>query len=261
MPRRRAVRVIGASLAAMAVPGVSPRLARAAAAASSAGCSPGQRRCQQLEDDRKTFHDYCCPVPEQQWECGDEDNGFKCRNTCPPVNPVLKQKQQPTWSSATYPGGRPKKYNCCILPDTIPRDGECDVNCKRLYGPTWKQCDGYCCPPSQRCQGKKCVAKCSSASAECGEDECCLANEECCLSTTCCPPHRTCCGRGPGTGKCCDQDEYCLYRLRPGWQPSNAIGKPQNLTCVSTCNPVNRCGDNCCGRGFICKKGRCRLNV
>ena len=228
-------------------------------------CGTGQRLCWTAPDwvpGRPEAQPYCCPFPEQQWSCGDKDNGYKCRNQCPPFNAELRVAQKPTWSAEKYQGGRPKRYNCCPVPDTIPKDGECHVNCRKLYGPTWRQCSGgTCCPPDTRCQGKKCVKMCASSRAACGDDECCLPNESCCLRTTCCPPDKRCCGRGPGSGTCCDQAEYCLFKLPPGMKPSNAIGKAQNLTCVSDCPKADRCGSSCCGRGFVCKGGRCLLSL
>ena len=59
MPRRRAVRVIGASLVAIAVPGISPPGARAGRVTRAQTCAPGQLRC---TDDRphREFDFYCC---------------------------------------------------------------------------------------------------------------------------------------------------------------------------------------------------------
>ena len=155
MPRHRAVRVVGASLAALAVPGVSSGVARAAT--TRFGLCPqgsGRRQCWTSPDwlpGRPDPQPYCCKFPPQQWSCGDEDNGYACRNQCPGVNPVLRKRQVPTWSSATYPDGSPRRYNCCPLPDFEPHEGECLGTCTFTHGPGTYRCGADCCPDSQSC--------------------------------------------------------------------------------------------------------------
>lgn len=59
MPRRRAVRVIGVSLAAIAVPGFIPRLARAQVGCTKSTCGKDQRCCQKGAE--ANFKTYCLP--------------------------------------------------------------------------------------------------------------------------------------------------------------------------------------------------------
>ena len=155
MPRRRAVRVVGASLAAIAVPGVGSSVARAATTRFEM-CPPtsGRRQCWTAPDwvpGRPEAQPYCCKFPSQQWSCGDAANGYACKNHCPRANPVLRKKQQPTWSTVTYPDGSPQRYNCCPVPDFIPRDGECLPSCAFTHGPGTYQCGEDCCGDSQYC--------------------------------------------------------------------------------------------------------------
>ena len=155
MPRRRAVRVVGASLAALAVPGVGSGVA--SAATTRFGTCPqgsGRRQCYTAPDwlpGRPDAQPYCCPFPPQQWSCGDEDNGYVCRNHCPRANPVLRKRQVPTWSSATYPDGSPKRYNCCPVPDFEPHQGECLATCTFTHGPGTYRCGADCCRDSESC--------------------------------------------------------------------------------------------------------------
>ena len=155
MPRRRAVRVVGASLAALAVPTVGSGVASAATARF--GTCPqgsGRRQCYTAPDwvpGRPEAQPYCCPFPPQQWSCGDADNGYVCRNHCPRANPVLRKRQVPTWSAATYPDGSPRRYNCCPVPDFEPHDGECLPTCTFTHGPDTYRCGEDCCRDGQEC--------------------------------------------------------------------------------------------------------------
>ena len=292
-PRRGAIRVIGTLLAAIALPRFAPRLATAARPMRSLAppCPPGAARCQQLDEDRKTDHDYCCPYPQQQWQCGNKDNGYTCTNTCPPTIVLNGRtyRQQPTWSSETYEGGQPKLYNCCVIPDSEPRNGECVPSCESLMGPGAFRCKETCCPKEARwsgdafrpyatlCQAGTCVGKCSSGYVQCVQS-CCPTSWKCCAGSTCCAPTESCCGEeccpkgkfccdgGGNATQCCDDDEYCLYEAPAGSTRGGAIGLPRPTRCAPACDPVNRCGDQCCGSGFICarsgpKKGKCILNL
>jgi hypothetical protein len=270
MPRRRAVRVIGASLVAIAVPGVSPPRARAFSdECETRSGQLGSFSCSRF--DRATGKVECkyCGYPFQRYQCVDNT----CVDGCETVAKATGKPQRPTWSAKTDPNGRPLRFQCCPVPDTIPRDGECLPNCKALNGRGWKQCGNACCPPGQRCRGGRCTTQCSSQREMCGRDSCCLKDEQCCVAGICCAKTEDCCGYaccgkgqfccdgGGGAGTCCREDEYCLHQLKAGTRPRDVVGLPHNARCQPACNPINRCGDSCCGRGFICKRGRCQLNV
>lgn len=259
MPRRRALRIITASVAALATPGMAPRNGFASSALEICPPASGRRQCHTSPDwvpGRPDPVPYCCPFPEEQWGCGDEDNGYTCVNHCPPYNPASKSRQKPTWGEKLPNGRRP--YNCCPVPDNIPRDGECVPNCPYLYtvkrnglvrGP--KQCGKNCCLSYERCEDGECkpcnTNTCQPAVK--GEPKCCPKGTECCANrttTACCGEKQTCkaagrkvatCACPSGTKKCgpecCAKGESCLG----------------GDTC---CKPQDKCGGGCCAEGETC---------
>lgn len=235
MPRRRAMRLIGASLAALTVPGISPR-ARAATEAprqrqkfpppqcSDAATPNGGHMCC-----KKTFGDGTalwkdCGYPWQGYDCVGPDGLTcvdRCRTTVQSGLPAGKIAV-PTWSRARAPAGGPKKWDCCITPDTIPKDGECITNCKHLFGPRAIQCGKYCCPPGHRCKGGGQCIPCPSGREGCGST-CCKSGQDCkdCVDNgyilggdlpngrqKCCAKNQKCCG-----SRCCRKDRQCCGSL------------------------------------------------
>ena len=81
MPRRRALRLLGSSLAAVTVPAFAPRVARAVATAGSVKCGYDQRTCRKGAEAQ--FEEYCCPSPSWQFFCGGQTNAYRCVNQCP----------------------------------------------------------------------------------------------------------------------------------------------------------------------------------
>lgn len=259
MPRRRAVRVIGASLVAIALPGISPPRARA----FSDECETrsgrlGSFSCSRF--DRATGKLECkyCGYPFQRYQCVD----YKCVDGCKTAARATGKKTQATWSAATDPNGRPLKFECCPIPDTIPRDGECLPNCGLLYrGEGYVQCGMECCPPGETCkivQGKqKCVPCANTCRPQNGNAICCNKGEDCCFNDTtaaCCGPKQTCkaakvkqatcvCESGKKCGSdCCRKGETCLKDLSPGAAPST----------FKCCPNDNLCGTDCCADGDFC---------
>lgn len=238
MPRRRAVRVIGASLAALTVPGVTPRIG--AASNLQAKCPPNSGRSQcRTQDDLPPGvpqREYCCPFPAQQWGCGDKDNGYQCRNGCPRWNPVIEKNQKPCWSSEKLPDGSPKHYNCCLFPDQIcdPSDiNLCVPNCRLQYpGLGYVQCGRQCCPPGSVCRvvdgKKKCVECANTCKPPRGRAICCERGEQCCFNNT--------------TAACCGPKQTC--------KASNV----KQATCV--CEKGRKCGSDCCKKGETCCRGK-----
>ncbi len=273
MPRRRAVRVIGASLAALAVPGVSPRsaLAWTARGSGSSIVCAGKQVCTRSDWKNGTFEEKCCPFPAQQWHCGSD--GWTCLDTCAALGKSLRKETVPTWSTERVGGtdpdlrDRPKRYDCCILPEFEGRNGECIPTCWYTMGPGSFICKKTCCPKGTLCQAGKCVQQCSNGYRRCSHQKCCPGNWKCCGNDQCCTPNEHCCGQGKGGGEhCCGNDEYCEFSVPRDTRWADVVGLPPNVRCASACAAVNRCGDQCCGRGYKCarsgpKKGKCVLNL
>ncbi len=283
MPRRRAVRLIGASLAAAALPGLGPRVARGASRAGSVTCArPYKNQCtHDIEDPSNPtgyrFETYCCGPPMWQYQCGDVHKG-DCLNRCPSRNPVTGQSQFPC--TAKRPDARGTiNGDCCPKGWGCDEDtGQCLQTCASILPGSFR-CRKTCCPPHSRCQGGTCVAQCSPGWTECGRTHCCSTRWKCCphpahccaptescCGDDCCPKGKFCCDGGGNSTICCDDDEYCLHSVPVGVDRGGAIGQPGATRCAPKCNPVNRCGDQCCGRGYRCarrgpKKGKCVLNL
>jgi hypothetical protein len=255
MPRRRAVRVIGVSLAALAVPGVSPRIARAATALHSqteTGCPRGFMCCFKGPDSKGNMERKICGYPIQQYQC----NGLQCLNTCPPFNEAAKQRQRPTWSSAEFPDGRPQRYNCCPVPDTIPKDGDCIPDCRRPEYGRASFCGRTCCPKGQRCKRPstgECVA-CPRNRPACGST-CCKPGQECsqCKESGSDFSQRSDYVNRTDREKCCAPNEHCCR---------NTCCKDSTHCCGAQCCPVatTRCA-RADGRDICCPKSRAYLNA
>ena len=166
MPRRRAARVISLSLAAVVVPGV-------AGPARAATFGPRQRS---LDPPRKCIqagtgaggHACCskgpyidgtsdwviCGYPAQRYDCLGAD-GLTCVDRCQIIArglpPGSDRRVVPTSSAAKQANGAPERFECCIVPDFIPRDGECLANCELIHGRGAHQCGHGCCPPGTAC--------------------------------------------------------------------------------------------------------------
>ncbi len=235
MPRRRALRLLGGSLAAAVVPGVAPRATLAARRSRAATCPPAHSDCPFDHDGDYRTPDkrYCCEGPEPQFSCGDIAGPPKCINHCPPTSPTTGKRQTPCFSQAKWPNGQSKKYNCCT--DLFPKcdDGECLPDCEKLAGPGSHPCGQHCCHRSQACANPK-TSTCGACRQRrvCGSD-CCEPGEKC-MNGKCCPAERVC------GAKCCPNGQTCKG------------GK---------CCPSSRaCGPKCCGRGTKCAfSGRSRV--
>lgn len=265
MPRRRAVRAIGTSLVAIAVPGVQPRLARAATQSGSQHpvCPPGELCCTQVDANGKVLQHNPCGYPRQQYEC----LNYKCVDTCAASGRALRKQTVPTWSAEKSPDGSPVKYNCCPVPDE-PRDGECIPSCVTLNGPGSHRCGNGCCPRTQRCV--RSTAKCENCPPDrplvCAS-ECCDPSREKCLNVAsnvssgvrrkqcvrkcgtgkrhcigsrgelgvCCPKSFPCCGTTCG----CDLGEECV----PGVDGRGEIHETCRPKCAA---PKRRCNYLCC---------------
>lgn len=251
MPRRRAVRVIGASLAALAVPGVSPRsaLAGTARGSGSAIVCAGAQVCKRSDWKTGTFEEKCCPFPMQQWKCGGAD-GYVCIDTCAETAKLFGKKTKATLSTermaGTDPDGRdrPKRYDCCFVGEHRAVDGECLPNCPYQHrfggaaGPV--NCGKTCCATHQPCVNGRCrqcedLGGHSCQPAKKGKTICCKKGTNCCFNDT--------------TTACCGPKQTCHA------SETDRKGKPKPARC--SCDSGKKCGSDCCEKGETCTSQGC----
>jgi len=249
MPRRRAVRLIGASLVAVAVPGVSPRVSRAMIAAG-AKCPDGST----------------CTDPKAPTCCSEKPSPLSGSYTC----------RGPTQICCCGNTQCDAATERCVCPVGHGNPGgQCAPKCALEYGHGWKDCGLDCCPPYKECENGECVScedkgkkTCSSYDNK-SSHECCARGTECCAdmtSTDCCGPKQTCkpagrnhvtckCNRTTDTkcgSDCCKPGQFCLTRLE---EVDDFIQVTR--TCKPRCRGT-KCGVGiCCGPGMKCTRGRC----
>jgi hypothetical protein len=256
MPRRRAVRVIGASLVALAIPGVAPRVARGTA---SAGC-PGDRRMCPTVVSGASGPDLPCGPPARRYGCPNPfDKAGRCVDLCPATKgiPCNSSKKDPDGCSMFqccdrrfYVGCKSEKCQECEDNETLcfPADrgkGKC---CKRGERCCFNGTSAACCGSDQSCDaatpGKQATCRCKPGQGQtCGSD-CCRDGATCCDGALCCEKGDLCCG-----GECCDGALELCYVLK------GVRGCVKNAKCKGN---GSRCGLYCCGPGTTCRtrKGR-----
>lgn len=173
MPRRKAVRVLGVTLAAVAIPGTraGPASARRTATCNF-GCGPNRTRCVTVVN-LASGPDVCCRAPANRYYCGGNPNfpdTVKCVDRCPTGEP-------------------------CTLSELD------DQGCPKFA----------CCKPSQECTNfrlsnapnsklrRACARKCRTIERKCG-----IA-----IGERCCEKDRVCCGTGEFK-VCCELGDVCV---------------------------------------------------
>ena len=296
MPRRRAVRVVGASLAAFAVPGVSPRMALGASA-SNHGCGADVRACPRIVN-LGTAPPLCCGAPARRYICEGTPANPTCKDSCTTGEPCKSTRKDQDGFSY---------FQCCKRPTEKCLNDACVPNCA-LQGK--RQCGKSCCEVGEKCVNDRCVVcgpgesscetrgggahKCCQNQSErccfnktttacCGNDQickaagvktatcvckpgtgtkcgsnCCGNDERCCGGNECCAKSETCCGGRTccTTGQTCCGGTTCCAQNE--WCLHKDTGTIFNLpSCKSSCAPGNRCGRQCCGTGYRCVSGKC----
>jgi hypothetical protein len=269
MPRSRAMRVIGASIAAVGVPGLGPQIARAATRSASLTCKPPYKtQCTYNIKDPKQpkgvrFEIYCCGPPKWQYDCNPDVYKGECINLCPSRNPVTGKRQFPCTAAGPDERGI-IAGDCCPRPESIgcTPEGKCIPNCKFFAGQFARQCGSNCCQPGQICKDGKCrPCPHDSCTTPGGATICCERPTTCCFnkqSAVCCGPHQTCraqnrksatctCDSGTKCGPdCCKKGETCCG--------GEECCKPGETCLGSTCCVKSRvCGGiSCCETGEYC---------
>lgn len=285
MPRRRALRFIGAVLVATSFP--RPAFGSNRRPARASKCGKDQRVCREFTD-----KEYCCPAPSWQFFCGSRSR--QCLNMCEggtkfPCTAKIPHPESGIngvccdfrYHSRCEPVGKPPE--CCygnpdkLIPVKCVRMGEAQCKAKPNFvswvDERWKPrciaCRGEmcgpnksvpdddpqvrarwtCCKPPATC--RKGVCKCKDGRESCDE-KCCQRGEDC---TTCYEVtfdlSDTLVGR-----KCCKTDHECC---------GNKCCKKLDEQCVyfkgeTVCCPIARTfvsgiGTKLPPTGFCCPAG------
>jgi hypothetical protein len=282
MPRRRALRMLALSVAAVAVPGVRPNLARGARTAGprcnpqvEKCCGPDQRVC------GRPGKEYCCPRPSWQWHCGGSndrcvnmclgDDLFPCTAKVPHpesginglccnhrfhdwCNPVGTTK--PLCCRDTISGG----VKCTEVPASGCADGMRFVpaepwkpSCELCRGPyCGSGAEARCCPPPNVC--KKGVCRCPSGArrVDCLYGETGMTAEDphlvaSVIGVKCCPTRRPhCCG-----STCCNKPGCCGTKCCPADTSRCATRRGQKFCCPKKRTALLDGEQVCCPVGTI----------
>jgi len=239
MPRRRALRVVGVTLATFAVPGIRPRGAGAqSGVCTKSTCGTDQRCCTRVTG--AGLETYCCPRPSWQFQCGGQSNGYRCINTC------TGTKKFACTAAIAHPASGINGVCCdrryhsgCVR---IGRPAERRPDGTRAPSEEWKPsccpkgpgfgfCGGLCCEPPNRSRNGVC--RCPDGTASLDGRKCCKRGEhaaECFsagtafieLATTmdaslvgrkCCPAAKpSCCGTACCAEFGCCGDRCCSHK-------------------------------------------------
>jgi hypothetical protein len=230
------------------------------------GCPPGSQAC---GEDCCEPYEICeggkCVCPER---CGSKccDEGSKCEN------PKKSLCCTPNWKvcvagSAGAVKCCPPNETCCMKFGTTKanccgKQQTCDENtatCRcKAKGET--PCGSECCKKSEKCmtvrpagiERKQC---CPNDSKVCGWKATGSSGK---TYSTCCKPTDVCCD-----GQCCPKGKRCLYS-DPTFKP-NSPNDDEDLSVLVPRPNRGRCGtcaipcgaSDCCGKGYVCKRGRC----
>ena len=229
MPRRRVLRLAGASLVAVVFPGSRALAARATPSRASA-CVGKQRRCQKGADGN--FEEYCCPPGGggngNFYHCGSTANNYACIDKCKLIG----------IQDGTGPWNRCGEELCC-RPSFGCKKGQC-VPCPSNVG-----CDYACCKRGERCKicAKHELWEAPDVLAE--RRKCCPKGQSCC-GKTCVPSTRGvfCCN-----GKLCPSSKpFCAHTLSAHFCCSRAQFVHDSGTCCPT-GTVATAGGDCCPPG------------
>jgi hypothetical protein len=257
MPRRRVLRLAGAALVGVTVPGLRPRFASARVHPNAARVYPnitcgslcqgkgspcgidftdkfGQTSCKLgCCVGQNTGQDICCKGKDlggepTAWCCG---KSYRCGRT----------------GEQLCVGCSPGQFLCadkrCCRNDQVCSRGECRDKCP----PKTKKCGKNCCTLKQGCRKGKCCDTCGENGGPC----CDSATEYCCREPgdkkspgRCCKKDaESCCPVGPpGAGKrtCCPKPNKCKRQLlvkRSGeaspWSAPRPAGQSEGLSATA----------------------------
>jgi hypothetical protein len=274
MPRRRALRLLGASITGLTVRQLRPASARAVPGRRSVRCGEDQRTCQKGAE--ADYEEYCCPRPSWQFFCGGRDNGYRCINTCAagtkfPCTALIPHPQsgingvccdrkyhkgcQPVGRAATCCYGSPIKCVPMGEAQCLRKGGNATWAPSERWKPQCVPCMGVscgpkpgsgkddplrfvCCEKPNTCRQGTC--RCPDGSPPCPGGGCCKAPTTC---RRCYQGDPTTSEKPLATGKCCRKGEHCCGRRCCPKDSDCCDGKccPKDTSCTLTSKGRNVC--------------------
>lgn len=175
-----------------------------------------------------------------------------------------------------------KGANCCrkpwtrtVIEEGAPGEGPL-ATCAQC--PAARTCGQSCCKTGEVCKNKARSLCCVAAWQGCGGDrmnpiKCCPPNDECCAkgsTVNCCSRQKQTCDRETGRCKCkkkgavpcgddcCDKKETCSSWTAPGGKVNKKCCPKGKINCGGTCCDAKVCcGGSCCKAGETCCGKRC----
>lgn len=273
MPRRQALRAIGATLALGAFRALRPGTASASAGSQPActgECGPVNKACC-VQVRKGTHHGGCCrpdeeccigpndifkPTDQMSWCCAKgmcRTAGGQCIRRC---TADQEECQSQCCSRGWYCADKPRS-RCCQDGEAIcvvPKSGMATC-CKPGTTCCFNATDAKCCSANQTCVNGDC--KCAAGQTTCGS-ACCAKNEPC-LGGKCCPSTKVDC-----SGTCCDKGLCCQLAGRkmccpPGQFCATIAGAPGNNNCCPKARIVVTASGKpvCCGIGLVAVGPNC----
>jgi hypothetical protein len=246
MPRRRALRLVGGAVVAVALPGI--RTTKARAASRFHDCVPKGGllcECNCGGPNGDVCQRICCtPKDEYECNCGTVAEGASCK---------CRRKCGSACCKSTQYCGSAKHALCCNVGLGFGKEEAC-------VGKNLAQC----CKPGFKCCGEAC---CHSLTQKCTEDgtcECKRGNTKSCGGDCCNPKTQKCCPGSISEKHCAPKDSVCCG---PKWCSKNQRcckgplgGGVQGTICVpktqECCGAIgyNEATHKCCGRSHTCPK-------
>jgi hypothetical protein len=246
MPRRRALRLLGGAIGAVAVPGFATTKG-ARAGSRFHRCVPEGGVLCECNCKGEVCQRICCfPKEEYKCKCGTvaEGAGCECRRPCGSGSVCCKSSQY--CASA-------KHALCCNVGLGFGKEEAC-------VGKNSAQC----CKPGFKCCGEAC---CHSLTQVCDEDGGCTCkrgNTKVCGGDCCNPKTQKCCPGSISEKHCAPKDSVCCG---PKWCAKTQkcckgplVGSTKGATCAPKsfeccgANGYDEAKQKCCGRGLVCPK-------
>jgi hypothetical protein len=261
LPRRRALRLLGGAVVAVAVPGFA-KTTKAHGATSFHLCEKQGGLLCECNCKGDVCQRICCK-PREQYECycGSVQYGAACKKKCSapcPSNVKCCKEDEFCANSLQQLCCKQGERGCgprCCQPNeecTTIRIGTgservCEKRCPQ--GQAW--CGrNKCCPPKWNCANEKTglCKRCRKDQEECGKKCCDRKTSRCCGKDLCCKEGRPCC-TVKGKRICCPANTKCVPQV---------VGESAGPNSDRVCCPPSRLST---AEQICCPPGQVALNT